>query len=189
MKKDFVLEIYKSKNTVFNLREIALLLGDTNLELLKSKIHYYIKRGVIRHLRRGIYVKPDYDVLELAAKIYTPSYISLETVLQAAGAVFQYYSTIFVISYLSRRINVGRQEIVYRKIKYPVLLNREGIEFKDNYAIATKERAFLDTLYLYKNYHFDNLKVLDRAKITKLLDIYKSKTLKEKVGEIFKDNA
>ena len=186
MKKDFVLEIYKSKNTVFKTAEIAQLLEETNKDALKSKINYYLKKGVLKKARRGIYVKPEYNIFELATKIYTPSYISLETVLEKEGIIFQHYETIFVCSYLSRQIEVEGRKIQIRRIKEDALLNPEGIEQKENYAIATKERAFLDALYLYKNYYFDNLKILNKKKVFSLLAIYNSKRLFRQVKKLLK---
>lgn len=187
IKKDFTLEILRSLQTVFTAKEIALILGENKRDILKSKIHYYVRKRILRAVRRGVYVKPDYDPFELATKIYTPSYISLETVLEKEGVIFQHYRTIFVVSYLSRKLKVDGREIQFRKIKNEILLNPAGIQKKNEYAMATKERAFLDTLYLYKSYYFDNLDILDKDKIFKMVKIYQQKSLTRKVKEYFKD--
>ena len=99
-KKDFILNLYQAKNTVFTIDEIALLSGEIERFNLKSKINYYVKKGDLRNVRKGIYTKIEYDPLELATKIFTPSYISLETVLKKEGVIFQTYETIFIVSYL-----------------------------------------------------------------------------------------
>ena len=52
------------------------------------------------------------------------------------------------------------------------MTNNDGIEIKDNYSIASTERAFLDLLYLNKDYHFDNLSPLNWDKIYALLPLY-----------------
>lgn len=184
-KGNFILKLYQTKNTVFTAKEIALILGETNKDALKSKINYYAKKGILRRVWRGIYVKPDYDILELVTKIYTPSYISLETVLAKEGVIFQHYETVFVISYLSRRLLIDGQEIQIRKIKNEILLNPKGILKKENYSIAGKERAFLDALYFYKNYHFDNLEIIDKNEIFELMRIYKNKKLERTVKKLF----
>lgn len=186
-RESFVLKLYKAKNTVFTIDEIALLLRESDRDALKSKINYYVKQGVIKSVRKGIYVKSDYNVLELATKIYTPAYISLETVLEKEGVIFQHYKTIFAASYLSRKIEVDKNEIRFRKIKKEILINKAGVIEKDNYFIATKERAFLDALYLYKDYYFDNLDILDKKKISSLLKIYRSGKFSKKVKKILKD--
>jgi len=101
------------------------------------------------------------------------------------GVIFQYYKTIFVVSYLSRKIEVDNHQIQLRKIKESILTNTTGLVQENNYFIATKERAFLDALYLYKDYYFDNLEILDKRKILKLAEIYKIKALTKKLKRIF----
>lgn len=148
-----ILQIYKSSLTVFTAKDIAFLLKETKLNTIKAKINYYVKTKKLIPLRKGIYVKDkSYNKLELATKIYTPSYISLETVLYKEGVIFQHYDSIFVVSYLSREITCDNQKYIYKKIKNEILLNPKGIRKEKNYFIATKERALLDALYLYKNY-------------------------------------
>jgi len=51
--------------------------------------------------------------------------------------------------------------------------------------MASCERAFLDCVFLYKNYHFDNLKPLNWEKIKKLAPIYESKSLKKRIEEYY----
>jgi len=178
MKKFDILVIYRLKNTVFTTKDIALIWRETNLDTIKARINYYVKKGKLYAIRRGIYAKDkNYNKLELATKIYTPSYISLETVLQKEGVIFQYYKAIHVISYLSREIICDNQKYIFRKIQNEVLINNLGIKREENYFMATKERAFLDALYLYKNYHFDNLKSLNWGLCFEIAPIYKSKKL------------
>lgn len=178
MKKSNILSIYSSKNTVFTFKDIALIWEETDANLVKRRIYRYVKSGKLYPIRRGIYAKDkNYNKLELATKIYTPSYVSLETVLQKEGIVFQYYEAIFIVSYLSREIFCDNQKYIFRKIKNDVLVNNLGIEIKENYFMATKERAFLDALYLYKDYHFDNLKPLNWDLCFEIAPIYKNKKL------------
>ena len=183
-KNDFKLALYRAKSTVFTFNDIALLTQETNRNALKSKIHYYVKNGVIERIRKGIYVKPGYDELELATKIYTPSYISLEIVLQQSGVVFQLYERIFVVSYLSRSISVDGLDLVYKKIHSDILLNRSGIVQNENYAIATTERAVCDCLYLYGDYHFDNLDEIKKEEVLNLAVIYRNKELVKRIHRI-----
>ena len=51
--------------------------------------------------------------------------------------------------------------------------------------MATLERAFLDAVYLYKNYHFDNLGTIDWEKVAELKKIYKSKAFEKRVEEYY----
>jgi len=185
---DLIYEIYSSPQTAFTLQEIALLSGEDNENNLKANIHYYVTKGKIKALRKGLYVKENYNPLEVANKIYSPSYVSLETVLQNEGVIFQHYATIFLIAYLSREIQVQGLKIRYRKIKDGILSHPLGIKQENGCAIATKERAFLDALYLYKDYYFDNLKPLDHNEIYHLIEaVYKSKRLEKQVKKLLKN--
>ncbi len=185
MKKDFVLHLYQQPQTVFTLKDISLLFPELSYGDLKDRASYYARRGKLHKLRRGIYAKEKYNPLEIANKLYTPAYISLETVLQKDGVVFQYYETIFVISYVSRTVQVGDHTFSYRKIKNEILFNRQGIEEKEGIARASKERAFLDAVFLYKNYHFDNLRPLNWERVMELKAIYASKALDKRVAEYY----
>ena len=182
MKKSLILDIYNSKNSVFSIKDIALLWGESDAELVKMRIYRYVKAGKLYSVRKGLYAKDEnYDKSELAIKIYTPSYISFETVLGRAGVTFQHYGQIFVASYLTREITVDGQTYAYRKIKDSVLTNNAGIKHKENYSIATPERAFLDVVYLNKDYHFDNLSGLDWNKVFEILPIYSNKRMEKEV--------
>jgi hypothetical protein len=107
------------------------------------------------------------------------------------GVNFQYYGNIFVASYINREIQVGDQKITFVRMKKYVLSNTMGIEHIGNIARATKERAFLDRIYVSKDYHFDNLAALDWEKVLEIVPIYHNKRLAKKVGEYmqhFKSN-
>jgi predicted transcriptional regulator of viral defense system len=179
-------KILRTKNTVFTFKDISLLWRETDANLVKRRISYYVKTGKLYPIRRGIYAKDkNYDQFELATKIYTPSYISFETVLAKAGIIFQYYEQIFIASYLSREITIDDKKYTYKKIKDSILTNNLGIEIKDNYSLATPERAFSDTIYLYKDYHFDNPSLLNRQKVFEIVPIYNRKTMEKRVQKYF----
>ena len=188
MKKgDYISAILRSNKTVFSFKDIALLWGDSG-GAARVRVNYYLKNGGLYRIHQGLYAKDkNYDKLELAIKIYTPSYVSFETVLGKAGVIFQYYDQIFVASYLTREITADSQAYSYRKIKDSVLTNNAGVEHKENYSIATPERAFLDVVYLNKDYYFDNLSGLDWNKVFEILPIYSNKRMGKMVKE-YHDN-
>ncbi|MBU4511565.1 hypothetical protein KJ830_11045 [bacterium] len=188
MKKgDYISTILRSDKTVFSFKDIVLLWGDSG-NAARVRVNYYIKNGNLYHIRQGIYAKDrNYNKLELAVKIYTPSYISFETVLARAGVIFQLYSQIFVASYLTREIIADGGNYSYRKIKDLILINNAGIEHKENYSIAIPERAFLDVVYLNKDYHFDNLSELNWDKVFEILPIYANKRMEKKVKKYYEN--
>ena len=182
---NIVLAVYKENRTVFRLNDIALLVGESNFQSLNKKLNYYVRTGKLENPRKGIYAKPDFNPEELACSIYTPSYISLDYVLQKSGIIFQYDSRISAISYLSRSVEVTGRIYLFRKIKGEILVNTAGINRKENHInIASPERAFLDLIYLDKDYYFDNLNPLSKQLVQELLPIYGSKALSERVNKL-----
>lgn len=187
-KKDIVLSLYKDDRTVFRLIDVAMLTEETDMQRLSKKLNYYVGKGQLQNPRKGIYTKPGYKPEELACRIYSPSYISLEYVLQKTGIIFQFDGRITVVSYLSRNIEVDKQSISYRKIKGELLVNTSGLrKLSTHVNIADPERAFLDMLYLNPNFYFDNLNPLNKKLLIKLLSVYQSKALSQRVHKVLSD--
>ncbi|KKW08296.1 MAG: hypothetical protein UY44_C0012G0010 [Candidatus Kaiserbacteria bacterium GW2011_GWA2_49_19] len=179
-------DILRSPKTVFTFKDISLIWGNTDKKATIAGVNYYVKKGDLYRIRRGIYGKDkNYDKQELATRIFTPSYISFETVLGQSGVTFQYYSQIFVASYLKRDIVIDGQTYSYRKIKDVVLTNSAGIEHKGESSMATKERAFLDTIYSNKDYHFDTMGSLNWDKVFEMLPMYNNKRMTKRVREFY----
>ena len=157
LRNQLLLDLYKDKASVFTMQGIAMAYGQgLERNTIKNRMISYVKKGEIINPRKGIYAKPGYDEKELACLLYTPSYISLEYVLQRAGIIFQYSDEITSVGNLSRSVEIDGKVYRYRKIKGEVLIDTAGVIREGNVNIATQERAFLDTLYLNSNYYFDN---------------------------------
>jgi len=184
-----VAELYKSQKTILTNKDLALLWQESNKNKLNAKIAYYVKQKTLVSLARGIFSKnKQYDPKELATSIYLPSYISFETVLRETGIIFQHYDTIFIASKRSRTINIDHRTFTFRKLKDTVLYNSTGIINKDNYSIATKERAFLDMIYLFPNYYFDNLQSINLQECFELVKIYDNKQLVKRLNKYYKNH-
>lgn len=187
MKKADIFNILRSEKTVFSFKDILLASGENHPALLRRRISYYISQGELYGLRRGLYAKDkNYNKLELATKIFSPAYVSFETVLAETGIIFQHYGQIFVASYQTKDIICDGQKYSFRKLRDDILTDNAGIEDKNNYSIARPERAFLDVVYLNKEYHFDNLSPLDWNKIFAWLPIYDNKRMIKKIDEFYK---
>ena len=180
MKQDSLLkDILSAPQTVFSINELYLKWGKSEPGLLRSRLSYYVQRGYLYHLRRGLYAKVnDYSRYEVATRILVPSYISFETVLLQAGITFQWYERIFVASYQTRTIECDGQIYDFKTIKNSLLTDIRGIKVEQNYSIATPERAFLDMIYLHKEYWFDNVTSLDWDKGLSCLQCIKVKEWK-----------
>ena len=64
-------------------------------------------------------------------------------------------------------------------------MNKQGIEEQENVVIASPERAFLDAVFLYRDYHFDNLSSLNWEKVMDLKEIYRSGVFQKRVEEYY----
>ncbi|MCF7820241.1 MAG: hypothetical protein K9M44_02085 [Candidatus Pacebacteria bacterium] len=187
-KGEFLEILLRMPQTIFSVREASLVWGEEKELRTAIRLNKYVKQGKLIRLRRGIYAKDkNYNPYELAIKIYTPSYISFETVLTRSGITFQKYDSIFVASYISREIKVEEEKIKYVRLKGYVLTNTIGIKHENGVDIASKERAFLDRIYVSKNYYFDNLGALDWDKVFQILPIYNNKRMEKIVKSYFQD--
>lgn len=185
-KGDYLDILLRSPQTVFSSKDAALLWTESRIGRAAMRMGKYAKAGKLVRIKRGIYAKDkNYDRFELATRIYTPSYISFETVLARAGISFQFYGNIFVASYVTREIKADDQRISFIKMKNYVLSDATGIDHPNGVATATKERAFLDRVYVSKDYHFDNLNVLDWDKVFQILPIYNNKKMEKTVKKYF----
>ena len=180
--------LLRSKNSVFSTKDVALLWRETQTGATQVRLNYYVKTGKLIRVRRGIYAKDkNYDKYEFATKIFRPSYVSFETVLGASGMTFQYYGNIFVASYLKREIKCDGQTYSFVKMKDSILSNPKGINQAGEYAIASKERAYLDTIYRSKKYYFDNPSPLDWYKVFEILPIYNNKKMAKTVQKYYEN--
>lgn len=188
IKGEYLEVLLRSPKTIFSSKDVALMWGEEKEDIIKNRLNKYVKSGKLFKVRRGLFAKDkNYNRYELATRINTPSYISFETVLGSAGMTFQYYGNIFVASYLNREMEVNGQKITFIRMKDYVLSNTIGIEHIDGYARATKERAFLDRMYVNKDYYFDNLNTLDWNKVLETLSIYHNKSMEKKVKKQYDD--
>lgn len=185
-KGDYLSTVLRSTKTVLTLKDIALLWQDSDTKAARVRLNYYVKNKDLYRIRRGIYAKSkEYNKFELATRIFTPAYISFETVLVKEGVIFQYQTPITIASYLTREIGIEGQIYSYKKIKDEILMNSTGVEFIQETSIATKERAFLDMLYSVSDYHFDNLRSLSWETVYSLVQIYDNQRLKKTVDRLY----
>ena len=179
---DIINTILSSSRTVFTTQWLAMMDSTRTRESLNNSLRYYARTGVLHSPRNGIYTKPTYNEQEMACALLKPSYISMEYVLARAGVTFQYSDEITCISYQTRTIEVDGRAYSFRKINPIIWTNMQGIEQRDNIAIATPERAFLDMMYLSSGQcYFDNLHPLNKKKVQQLLPLYNSPTLTKRV--------
>ena len=185
-----MVKVYQSNKTVLSSIELASIWGERKRDNLKAKISYYVKRGSLIRLTRGIFAKDKtYNLKELANSLYIPSYISFETVLREAGVIFQHYETMFIASKWSKSVTVDGHIITSRKLKDILLFNPTGVDNSGVYSIATIERAFLDMIYLFPDYYFDNLSSINWDLCEEMVGIYKDKEMAKRLKQYRRDYA
>jgi hypothetical protein len=185
MVRDTLLAIYQSPCRVFRLADIAMLTGETRPGVLAKRMWHYVQSGALLGIRKGYYAKPGWTPEELACRLYAPTYISLDYVLQRAGVIFQYDSAITSVACWSREVEVEGHTLRYHQIKGEILVNTAGILLNQgSLNIATPERAFLDALYLDKNRQFDNVRGLRKTVVKKLLPVYRSEAVERAAREV-----
>lgn len=181
-KGEYLETLLRSKRTIFSTKDVALLWGGEGEAASRVRLSYYVRVGKLIRVHRGLYAKDaNYDKFELATKIYTPSYVSFETVLAKTGVTFQFYGQIFVASYITREITVDSQVYSYKRIRDSILTNHTGIDAKESYYIASPERAFLDVVYASRGYHFDNISPLNWERVFEILPIYRNNSMEKRV--------
>ena len=179
---DVINTILSSSRTVFTSQWLLLVCDTRDRQSLRRSLMYYAQKGVLLNPRKGIYTKLKYNEQEMACALLKPSYISMEYVLARAGVTFQYSEEITCVSYQGRTIEIDGKSYVFRQINPIIWANMQGIEQRDNIAIATPERAFLDMMYLSTGRcYFDNLHPLSKKKVQQLLPLYNSPTLIKRV--------
>lgn len=143
---------YFDKNTLSQFIELS----DSSLY---AAINRWLKKGRIIQLKKGLYVTSDYldkmsgsqSYLEfIANKLKSPSYLSLEHVLQKYSILSESVFSITSITLKSKRIYKNRLgAFIYRNVRenlfsgYTIKRN-DGFEIKE----ASKAKALFDYLYL-----------------------------------------
>ncbi len=155
-----------------------------------------------RNAKKGIFIriKKDLYVLEQNWKNYSregffmisnilqvPSYISLLTALSYFEVTTQVQKDFYENISLKRSVNFNAKGVTFTYSK----LNKAlyfGFARKDNIFIATKEKAFVDAVYLYSygKYSLDfsslDLNKLEKGNLKKIVSKFPQKT-KDIVGE------
>lgn len=137
---------------VFTLNDIRMLDPDFREPTLND----WLNNGWIKRIRRFWYAdssfNPEsYDYFFIANKIYSPSYISLESALSHYGFIPE--TTLQITSVSTRKTNLFDTQygvFSYQSIKNNLYFGYEVIENNDRpFTLATPEKAILDYLYLH----------------------------------------
>ena len=150
----------------------------------------YVKRRVFVRLKNNFYVLANRwerykreDFYRLSNFLQVPSYLSLLTVLSFYGITTQVPQGFFESVCLKRTaaFEAGGVTFNFMKIKNSYYFDFEKI---DGIFMATKEKAFVDSAYLFSlgKYKLDlsaiDSKKMDNERIIKLIEVFPEKTIK-----------
>lgn len=173
----------------FRVGEISEILGITpsSARVLCSRLK---QKGFVVRLKRDFYIIRERwdnlqyeDFLKLANILQVPSYVSCMSALAFYDVSTQVQRSFYESVSLkrTRKFNADGAVFNYYKIKTALYF---GFERKNGLFIASKEKAFLDAVYLYSfgKYKFDvssiSLEKLQKKKILEMLEKYPLKTRK-----------
>lgn len=142
---------------VFTYTEVKNLIqgsADSRYGLIKRAL----ARGEIVRIRRGLYglskryQRGGISTFELAQKIYSPSYVSLESALSFHGWIPEAVYTVTSVSLKrSRDFETTFGRFSYKRIPKFSLIGVDRIEAdKSLYFMATPTKAIIDYLYVYR---------------------------------------
>ena len=162
-------ELIKSDCNIYHTNDLAILWNIANKNTLYTTIKRYVQKSVLIPIYKGLYSTvpiSQLDPLELGrAVIHRYTYLTTESVLAQAGIISQATYAFTFVSSLSKKVNVGNYNFLFRKLKDEYLFNPTGIENQDGNFIATTERAVADILYYNPKYHFDFSASIDFEKV------------------------
>lgn len=172
-------QLIQSGKTVFTIPELTDIWA-SDYDTVKTTVSRMVQKKNLIRLKRGFFgLGKNINLHELACKLVIGSYISLFTVLKEKGVIFQEYRTIYLIAPRPQMIQIQEQKFEYHTIK-KVTYFPDGIEFKENYSIATIERALLDTFSVFDTDYSDfKISQFDRDIFIKLSKFYNKKTQKK----------
>jgi len=150
---------------LFTLADVIKFFPYEKDSLIRTQLSRFTKKKLIVKIKRGLYCfSPDrVDGLELANKLYSPSYISLETALNYHGLIPDIPQSITSINLTTTKKIVNRFGVFYyTKINARLFFGFTKVKSSQSPSfinIASKEKALLDYLYLRKITAIDELRL------------------------------
>lgn len=186
---------------MFNLKDIRLLESDFH----SNRLVEWQKKGYIKKLANGRYIFSDLGITDeilflLGNKIYSPSYVSLQS-------AFQFYriipESVFKVTSITtketRKFNTVKGEFLYSSVKKENYFGYGLIKYQDfEYKMAYLEKALIDFFYLFPQYstigdvkelrfNLENLREnLNMQRLDKYLEMIGSEALSARILNLVK---
>lgn len=173
--------LLEQQKGVFSSADLWTIISPTSNVDFYRQIKKLQKEKLIYKVCRGFYVSKDFSKAHLVMAMKPEAYLSLEFALAYYNLIGTYsdYKIRPLLPQVNRNITSDVILIDYKKIKKELIFGHQVI---DGIRIATKEKAFLDTLYFYQKgvkFYFDiysdiDTQDLDTETIFKFLKKYKN---------------
>jgi predicted transcriptional regulator of viral defense system len=185
--KEEILEKFE-ESPYFTKTNLKLFQNNSDFSFDKN-IQNWLKKGLIKKLKNGLYCTEKYFLKEkeptlyqefIANKLVFPSYLSGEYVLQKDNILTEaIYSITSVTIKSTRNYENFLATFRYYNIKKELFLGFQEINFgKNKILIATRAKALFDFIYLKKN-NFQEFSQKEIEEIRLNLDEIKKEDLKE----------
>ncbi|HRX43848.1 MAG: hypothetical protein PHP08_04360 [Candidatus Dojkabacteria bacterium] len=191
-----LLLLNKTNQKIFSTQDLSVIWQEPDRRKLLENIKYYLKTEQIYQVSRGIYstepysakdIKEDIELsFKIAQRISPNSYISLCTAMKYHGLIFQYYSEIYSIAERNIKREIFNENFIFKTMKDDIFRNDKGILNRQGYRIASKERSFCDSLYLFPSLGIDNVDSLDKDRVREISRIYGNNSLNKRIKLLFK---
>lgn len=164
---DLYKRLEESRLYLFSTQDLFCLFPKLKKEVLRQQIHYWKKRNWIRALKNGLYAliypqEKNIPDLFLANKLYSPSYVSLETALSIYNIIPEVAMGVTSITTKpTREFRNYYGFFRYRTVKPKAFLGYRIIEEnKFKIKMADPEKALVDYIY-FKLYDGDKINIED----------------------------
>lgn len=160
--------LHKKKISLFSINDAKKAFSVEKDNTLYKLLQRLEKKGVIKRIKSGKYLfsLSNISEFEIANFLTIPSYISLESALSFYGILSQFpYTITSITSNKSKRIVYADKEYEFAHLKSKYFF---GFAKRDNFLIATPEKALLDEVYfMAKKLRKIPLEELDLTKLNK----------------------
>jgi predicted transcriptional regulator of viral defense system len=140
---------------IFSLRDIENMFSDANVATLKNNLTNWLKKGYIERLKRDLYacvelvLESEIPDFYIANRLYTPSYISLETALSLYNIIPEIAAQVTSVTTKPGREFKNRHGVfIYRSCKKRAFTGYRIVSYEGyKVLIADREKALVDFLY------------------------------------------
>lgn len=185
--------LIKKQSKIFTPLDLQRVFG-VSYETARKFILRYVKERFFIKLKRGLYSLETYlpSELEIANRVYSPSYVSLEYAMMYYGIIPEtVYNITSVTTKSTREFVINNISYVYSKIKKNAFRGylRKSIE-GNIVLIAEPEKAFVDYLYfvdLGQKVVYDRIDVskLSKNKLIEYAKLFKRRSFIKLVNKIY----